>query len=131
LLHNGAVKSDIHADNTYVYTEIIFGLTDILEFNFGPRIKNFKDQQFYGFNFPKYYHDLDYKLTPKRKINIEKIRDNWDNILRLVITIKERKTTATQILKRLTSYSSSRQQVIWGLKEYKKCNYFMELSLYY
>jgi TnpA family transposase len=119
LLHNETVKSNFHAGDTHAYTEIIFGLTDILGFNFGPRIKNFKDQQLYGFNFPKYYHDLGYKLTPKRKINIEKIRDNWDDILRLAITIKERKTTATQILKRLTSYS--RQHKLYGaLKEYGK-----------
>ena len=113
------MKSSFHAGDTHAYTEIIFGLTDILGFNFGPRIKNFKDQQLYGFNSPKYYHDLGYKLTPKRKINLKKIKDNWDDILRLAITIKERKTTATQILKRLTSYS--KQHKLYGaLKEYGK-----------
>lgn len=119
LLHNETVKSDLHAGDTHAFTEIIFGLTDILGFNFGPRIKNFKDQQLYGFNTPKYYHTLGYKLTPKRKINTEKMRGNWNDILRLGITIKERKTTATQILKRLTSYS--RQHKLYGaLKEYGK-----------
>ena len=119
LLHNETVKSDLHAGDSHAFTEIIFGLTDILGFNFGPRIKNFKDQQLYGFNTPKYYHNLGYKLTPKRKANIKKIKDNWDDILRLAITIKERKTTATQILKRLTSYS--RQHKLYGaLKEYGK-----------
>ena len=119
LLHNETVKSDLHSGDTHAYTEIIFGLTDMLGFNFGPRIKNFKDQQLYGFNTPKYYHNLGYKLTPKRKINMKKIKDNWDDILRLAITIKERKTTATQILKRLTSYS--RQHKLYGaLKEYGK-----------
>jgi len=50
---------------------------------------------------------------------LKKIKDNWDDILRLAITIKERKTTATQILKRLTSYS--RQHKLYGaLKEYGK-----------
>ena len=98
---------------------MIFGLTDILGFNFGPRIKNFKDQQLYGFNTPKYYYNLGYKLAPKRKINIQKIKDNWDDILRLAITIKERKTTATQLLKRLTSYS--RQHKFYSaLKEFGK-----------
>jgi len=119
LLHNETVKSDLHAGDSHAFTEIIFGLTDILGFNFGPRIKNFKDQQLYGFNTPRYYHNLGYKLTPKRKINLKKIKDNWDDILRLAITIKERKTTATQILKRLTSYS--RQHKLYGaLKEYGK-----------
>jgi len=119
LLHNETVKSDLHSGDTHAYTEIVFGLTDILGFNFGPRIKNFKDQQLYGFNTPKYYHNLDYIITPNRKINIEKIRNNWVDILRLAVTIKERKTTATQILKRLTSYSKQ-HKLYSALKEYGK-----------
>lgn len=119
LLHNETVKSDLHSGDTHAYTEIVFGLTDILGFNFGPRIKNFKDQQLYGFNTPKHYYNLGYKLTPKRKINLKKIKENWEDILRLSITLKERKTTATQLLKRLTSYS--RQHKLYAaLKEYGK-----------
>jgi len=119
LLHNETVKSSIHSSDTHGYTEIIFGLTDILGFSFAPRIKNFKDQQLFGFYAPKYYHNLDYALTPKRKINTQKIKDNWDDILRFSVTIKERKTTATQLLKRLTSYS--RQHKLYAaLKEFGK-----------
>ena len=44
LLHNETVKSTLHSGDSHAYTEIVFGLTDILGFNFGPRIKNFKDQ---------------------------------------------------------------------------------------
>lgn len=131
LLHNETVKSTLHSGDSHSYTEIIFGLIDILGFNFGPRIKNFKDQQLYGFYSPKYYHNLNYKLTPRRKINIQKIQDNWEDILRLAITIKERKTTA----KRLTSYS--KQHKLYGaLKEYGEIiktdfllNYIEDVSL--
>jgi len=76
-------------------------------------------QQLYGFHVPKYYHNLDYIITPNRKINIEKIRNIWEDILRLAVTIKERKTTATQILKRLTSYSKQ-HKLYSALKEYGK-----------
>ena len=119
LLHNDTVKSTLHSSDTHGFSELIFGLTDILGFNFGPRIQNFKDQQLYGFHTPKYYHDLGYKIKPKRKVNIQIIRDNWDDILRLAITIKERKTTATQLLKRLTSYSKN-HKLYTALKEYGK-----------
>jgi len=119
LLNNNAVKSDIHSTDTHGFTEIIFGLTNLLGFSFAPRIKNFKDQQLYSFSTPKYYHDLGYKLTPKRKINEKIITDNWDDILRFIVTIMERKTSATQLLKRLTSYS--RQHKIYrALKEFGK-----------
>jgi len=119
LMHNNTVKSDIHSTDTHGFTEVMFGLTNLLGFSFAPRIKNFKDQQLYGCNSPKFYHSLGYKLTPKRKINEKLIADSWDEILRFIITIKERKTTATQLLKRLTSYS--RQHKLYSaLKELGK-----------
>ena len=119
LLHNETIKSDLHSGDSHSYTELIFGLTNLLGFNFGPRIKNFKDQQLYGFSTPKYYHSLGYKLTPKRKINTQIIEENWDDILRFTTTIKERKTTATQLLKRLTSYSKQ-HKLYTALKEFGK-----------
>ena len=49
------------------FSEVIFGLTHLLGFSFAPRIKNFKDQQLYGINSPKYYQELDYQVLPKEK----------------------------------------------------------------
>jgi TnpA family transposase len=98
---------------------VIFGLTNLLGYSFAPRIKNFKDQQLYGFNAPKLYRDLDYKLVPKRKINIELISENWDDILRFIITIKEHQTTVTQLLKRLSSYSKQ-HKLYAAIKEFGK-----------
>ena len=119
LLLNESLKNGIHSGDSHAYTELIFGLTNLLGFGFAPRIKNFKDQQLYGFHTPKHYKDLGYALTPKRKINIQLIKDNWDDILRFAVTLKERKTTATQLLKRLTSYS--RQHKLYAaLKEFGK-----------
>ena len=116
LLHNGAVKSQIHSTDTFGFTSLVFGLTHLLGFGFVPRIKNFKKQQMYGFNSPKYYKELGYKLTPKRKIKEDIIKDSWDDILRFIVTIKERKTTTTQLLKRLTSYSRN-HKLYTALKE--------------
>jgi TnpA family transposase len=116
LLHNGAVKSTIHSTDSYGFSSVVFSLTHLLGFGFAPRIKNFKKQQLYGFNSQKYYKDLGYKLTPKRKIREEIIIDSWDDILRFIVTIRERKTTATQLLKRLTSYSRN-HKLYTALKE--------------
>ena len=121
LLNNGGLKTDkiCHSVDSYGFNEVVFGVTHLLGFGFAPRIKNFKKQQLYGFNSPKYYKDLGYKLTPKRKIHEDIIKDSWDDILRFIITIKERKTTATQLLKRLTSYSRN-HKLYTALKELGK-----------
>ncbi|WP_228198021.1 transposase [Poseidonibacter antarcticus] len=117
LLHNEAVKSDIHSTDTYGFSSVVFALTHLFGFGFAPRIKNFKKQQLYGFNSPKFYKELSYKLIPKRKIKEEVIKESWNDILRFIITIKERKTTATQLLKRLTSYSKY-HKLYTALKEF-------------
>ena len=86
--------------------------------------KSFKQSlKFLGFyiliNSPKYYQELGYQVLPKRKINIEIIEENWDNILRFILTIKSRRTTASQLLKRLTSYSKH-HNLFTAIKEFGK-----------
>jgi TnpA family transposase len=105
LMHNDVIKSDIHSTDTFGYSEVVFALTHLLGFSFAPRIKNFKDQQLYAFEAKKEYAKLGYKLLPVKQINTALIEEQWDNILRFVLTIKERHSTASQLLKRLTSYS--------------------------
>ena len=119
LMHNEVVKSDIHSTDTHGFSEVIFGLTHLLGFSFAPRIKNFKDQQLYGINSPKDYQNKGYILLPKRKINFEIIEENWDDILRFILTIKSRRTTASQLLKRLTSYSKH-HKLYTAIKEFGK-----------
>ena len=119
LMHNDVVKSDIHSTDTYGFSEVIFGLTHLLSFSFAPRIKNFKHQQLYSFSSVKECQQLGYTLLPKHKINVELIQEHWDDILRFIATIKTKKTTASQLLRRLTSYS--RQHRLYAaLKEFGK-----------
>jgi TnpA family transposase len=119
LMHNDVVKSDIHSTDTHGFSEVIFGITHLLGFSFAPRIKNFKEQQLYGTDTPKAYHTKGYKLLPKRKINFKIIEENWDDILRFTLTIKSRRTSASQLLKRLTSYSKH-HKLYTAIKEFGK-----------
>ena len=105
--------------HTYGFSEVIFGLTHLLGFSFAPRIKNFKHQYLYSFKYPKEYKNMNYQLTPKRKIKEQLIIDNWDDILRFIVTVKSRYTTASQLLKRLTSYT--KQHILYSaIKEFGK-----------
>lgn len=62
---------------------------------------------------------MGYKLLPKRKIKEDLIKEYWDEILRFIVTIKSRKTSASQLLKRLTSYSKQ-HKLYTALKEFGK-----------
>lgn len=117
LMHQEVIQSDIHSTDTFGYSEIIFALTHLLGFMFAPRIKNFKDQQLYAFEPKKLYRDNGYTLLPVKQINIQIIEEQWEQIVRLVLTIKERRVSASQLLKRLTSYSR-KHKLYQALREF-------------
>ncbi|MBV1929874.1 MAG: Tn3 family transposase [Gammaproteobacteria bacterium] len=104
LMHNDVVKSDIHSTDTHGYTEAVFGLTHLLGFSFAPRIKGVGKQTLHIFK-PKQQADPDWVIRPDKTINEAIIRENWDDLLRLVTTIKLKENTASDIFRRLNSYS--------------------------
>jgi TnpA family transposase len=118
-MHNEVVKSDIHSTDTGGYSEILFGAMHLLGFAFAPRIKNFAKCQLYAFQKRKGYEQQGYKILPDAYIKPELLADQWDEILRFIATIKLKEATASQLFKRLNSYS--RQHPLYhALKEFGK-----------
>ncbi len=105
LMRNDVVKSEIHSTDTHGYSEAIFGATHLLGFSYAPRIKNLKKQNLYIFKSHKAADQSDWKITPDKYISEEVIENNWDDFLRLITTIKLKETTASDIFRRLNSYS--------------------------
>lgn len=119
LLHNDAIKSTIHTTDTHGFTEALFGLMDLLGFGFSPNIAKLYDQTLYTFKDKKIseYAENEFAILPKAYINERLIRENWNEILRLLVSLKLKHCTASQIFKRLNSYS--RQHPLYAaLKEY-------------
>lgn len=109
LLHNQDVISDTHATDTHGYTEIVFGICNLLGVDFTPRIKNYHEQLLYTFKDTqrKFYENQNYKILPAKSgyINEKIIIEQWELILRFLCTIKLKETLPSNILKRLSSYS--------------------------
>lgn len=117
LLHNEVVKSTIHSTDTHGFSEIVFGVAHLLGYTFAPRIKNFKKSVLYSPLARNVYQAQGFSIFPDRTINEALILSQWDNILRLIATIALRETTASQIFKRLSSYSYQ-HPLYQALKEY-------------
>ncbi len=105
LMHNDVIKSDIHSTDTHGYSEAIFAATHLLGFSYAPRIKNLKKQALYIFKSRRKTNHPDWKIKPDKYINHDIIEECWDDILRLICTIKLKETTASDIFRRLNSYS--------------------------
>lgn len=105
LMHNDVVKSDIHSTDTHGYTEAVFGLTHLPGFSFAPRIKGIGKQRLYLFRGHDRAEREGWSIAPSGYINDALIRENRDDLLRLVATIKLKENTASDIFRRLNSYS--------------------------
>ena len=110
LFHNSEdITSDAHSTDTHGYSETVFGISYLLDVQFTPRIKNYQEQLLYTFKDKsrKLYENQAYKILPAKNayINEEIIVEQWDQILRLLCTIKLKETLPSNILKRLSSYS--------------------------
>ncbi len=121
LLHNDVIKSDIHSTDTHGYTEVLFGVMHMLGFTYAPRIKNLKEQRIYSFRGQRRreYEERGYRILPDGYINTTIIEENWQDILRFVATVKMKVTTASQLFKRLNSYSKQ-HPLYRALKEFGK-----------
>ena len=119
LMHNDVIKSDVHSTDTHGYSEVIFAATHILGFEFAPRIKGLGRQQLSTFKHRHHYAEQGYTLLPDRYIREPLIEDQWDDVLRFIATIRIKVTTASQLFKRLNSYSKQ-HPLYRALKEFGK-----------
>ena len=119
LMHNDVIKSDIHSTDTHGYSEMIFGALHLLGFSFAPRIKALKHQQLYGFHKRREYQQQGYEILPTGYIKTSLIESQWDEMLRFMATIKLKEATASQLFRRLNSYSKH-HPLYQSLKEFGK-----------
>lgn len=115
--YSASIKSDMHSTDTHGYTEVIFAIMYLLGIDFAPRIKNIKRAILYSFKSRSHYEALGYKVLPGRYFNEKIIIEQWNNILRLIATIKLGEVNASQIFKRLNSYSKQ-HPLYCALKEF-------------
>ena len=119
LLHNETIKSDIHSTDSHGFTEVVFAVTHLLGFTFAPRLKKLSKHRLYSFEKRKVYENQNFQILPKAYIDTKLIEENWDDILRFVATIKLKRTSASQLFKRLNSYSNQ-HPLYQALKEFGK-----------
>lgn len=118
VLKNDVVRSDMHSTDTHGYTESVFGLTYLLKIAFAPRIKQPGKRHLYSFRRPSYYKNRGYPILPKGKIDSKLIIQYWEDILRLAVSIKLGEVTASQIFKRMNSYSAKQNPLYNALKAF-------------
>jgi TnpA family transposase len=107
LENNTILQIRKHTTDTHGYTEIIFALCHLLGFYFMPRIRDLKDQQLYRVNRNVDYGVFTPLLTKTADLGI--VEEQWDEMIRVALSLKQRTTPAHVIVQRLTnSFPSDR-----------------------
>ena len=105
LTHNEVVLPNAHSTDTHGFSEPVFAVTGLLGIEFRPRFARFHHQQLYSIDEVRTYKEQGLKIAPNLKINLEHLETHWDEILRLVCTIKLGYSKASTLFRRLNSYS--------------------------
>lgn len=91
--------------HTFGYSEAIFAGSFLVSVACAPRFKTPHRQRRYIFRSRKDVDQSDWKFKPHAYASTESIMDSGDDIQRFIATIKLKETTASDIFRRLNSYS--------------------------
>ena len=105
LMHNEVVKSDIHSTDAFGFSELVFAVSHLLGFSYAPRFKNLPRQRLYIFRNRKGVDRSAWKIKPAGYADDEIVIQQWDEILRMIAIIKLKEVTASDLFRRLNSYS--------------------------
>ena len=101
LENNTILQIKAHTADTHGYTEIIFALCHLLGFDFMPRIRDLKDQQLYRLDRQHDYGVFAPLLT--KTADAEIIEEQWEEMVRVAVSLKERTSPAHVVVQRLTN----------------------------
>lgn len=102
LYHESDLRIEEHYTDTAGFTDHVFGLMHFLGFRFAPRIRDLGETKLYIPKGEAAYEWL--KPMIGGTINIKQVRAHWNEILRLVTSIKQGTVTASLMLRKLGSY---------------------------
>ena len=111
LLENDTLLNpEFHSTDTHGFTEHLFAMLYLLGFPFHPRLKDLAEQSVYRIDKTMSYGDLDEVFSGT--IDIELIRANWDQIVRIVASLKNGLAPAHVIIQKLANRTDNVSKAI-------------------
>lgn len=102
LYHQSDIAIDRHHTDGGGDSELVFALCALLGFQFAPRIPDLKHRRLYSFEKASLYPTLEPMIAGR--INVELIRIHWNEILRIVASIRTGTVTASAIMRQLAAH---------------------------
>lgn len=108
LLHHGSnLTIAEHYTDTGGATDHVFALCAMLGFRFCPRLRDFPDRRLIPIEYPAVYPTIAPLLGKRVRVDI--IREHWDEVLRLVASLKAGHVAPSVMLRKLAAYERQNQ----------------------
>ncbi|MDQ6661460.1 MAG: Tn3 family transposase, partial [Chloroflexota bacterium] len=110
------IQPEVHSTDTHGTNQVNFALLSIFGYQFAPRYAEIEQKvrtALYGFAHPSQYGDV--ILKPIRKLNTELIMAEWDNLMRIFVSLALKRTTQSIIVGKLNAYTrkNKTRQALW------------------
>lgn len=102
LYHQSNLQIQEHYTDTAGFTNQVFGMCQLLGFRFAPRIRDLTETRLYTPEPPSSYPMLAHMVN--RTINLDLIRENWDELRRLTVSVRQGTVTASLLMSKLAAY---------------------------
>lgn len=124
LLENDTiVRPREHCTDTHGFTEHVFGLCHLLGFAFMPRLKDASKQRLFKCDRTKVHQRIDPIFSGT--VDLGLIREQWDPLVRLASSLKQRAVPAHVVLTRLASSSDRLAKALSMLGRLVKTTYLL------
>ena len=108
LLHHGSNLSIAeHYTDTGGATDHVFALCAMLGFRFCPRLRDFPDRRLIPIDLPAVYPGIAPLLGKRTRTDV--IREHWDEVVRLVASLKAGHVAPSVMLRKLAAYERQNQ----------------------
>lgn len=130
ILYNNTseVEPEIHSTDTHGTNEVNFAILHFFGYQFAPRYKNLANRpnMIYSFQHPSQFED--FIIKPVRKINTQLIKDEWDNIQRIIASLAMKTTNQSTIIRKLSSYERKNRtkRALWEYDNIIKTLYILD-----
>jgi TnpA family transposase len=102
LYHETDLQIEEHYTDTGGVSDHLFGMCPPLGFRFAPRIRDLADRRLYTVEPPATYPALAPLIGGD--VDVKRIEAHWDDLLRLLTSVRLGTVTASQILRKLAAY---------------------------
>jgi TnpA family transposase len=130
LLNNTTdIQPVIHSTDTHGTNQVNFALLYFFNYQFAPRYRDIQEKvraSLYGFGHPSQYGEV--ILKPIRKLNVDLIVEEWDSILRILVSLARKTTSQSIIVGKLNAYArrNKTRQALWEIDNILRSVYLLK-----